>query len=329
MLSSDQKLRRSAPSSRGTDFVAAESPPRGRDLLLVSAGVAPQPRSARASEVSVNWRLSAKLREYADLLEQQQADRFRVAAYRRAAEVIEQLPLPATELIASGGRKALEALPAVGRAIAAALAEMMVTGRWSQLERLRGSLVPEALFMSIPGIGPGLAARICSELHLESLAELEMAAYDGRLEAVPGFGQRRLQMVRAALNERLGRRAFIPRPSSAKPDVATLLDVDREYRERAVAGSLPLIAPRRFNPTGAAWLPVLHTRRGPWQFTALYSNTRLAHELGRIREWVVISYQTDELPEGQCTVVTERQGSNAGSRVVRGREGEDSRSRTP
>jgi hypothetical protein len=292
--------------------------------------VAPQPRSARASEAGVNWRLSAKLRECADLLEQQQADPFRVSAYRRAAEVIEQLPLPATELMAKGGRKALEALPAVGRAIAAALAEMMVSGRWSQLERLRGTLFPEALFMSIPGIGPGLASRICSELHLESLAELEMAAYDGRLEAVPGFGQRRLQMVRAALNERLGRsRAFIPRPSFEKPDVATLLDVDREYRERAAAGSLPVIVPRRFNPTGAAWLPVLHTRRGPWQFTALFSNTRLAHELGRIREWVVISYQTDELPEGQCTVVTERQGSNAGNRVVRGRESEGSHSRTP
>lgn len=291
---------------------------------------APASQSGRSREDAINWGLAAKLREYADLLEQQQADRFRVAAYRRAAEVLEQLGQPATELLAKGGRGALEALPAVGRAIAAALAEMMVTGRWSQLERLRGSMVPDALFMSIPGIGPELASRICSELHLESLAELEMAAYDGRLETVPGFGQRRLQMVRAALNERLGKpRPYGPRPLSAMPDVATLLDVDREYRERATAGTLPLIAPRRFNPTGAAWLPVLHTRRGPWQFSALFSNSRLAHELGRVREWVVIYFQTDELPEGQCTVVTERQGANAGCRVVRGREGESSHSPVP
>lgn len=325
-----QRPRPSAAPLGGLGSASAKNAPPRRTLPIASAGLEPQPQSARNSEVDVNQRLAAKLREYAELIESQQADHFRVTAYRRAAEVVEQLPQPATVLMARGGRKALEALPAVGRAIAAALAEMMVTGRWSQLERLRGSLVPEALFMSIPGIGPALASRICSELHLESLADLEMAAYDGRLDGVPGFGQRRLAMARAVLNERLGRpRAFIARSFSAKPDAATLLDVDREYREQAEAGTLPLIAPRRFNPTGAAWLPVLHTRRGPWQFTALYSNTRLAHELGRIREWVMIYYQTDDLPEGQCTVVTERQGPLAGSRVVRWREREASRSLAP
>ncbi|MGZ3265337.1 MAG: hypothetical protein ACXWI4_06565, partial [Croceibacterium sp.] len=52
------------------------------------------------------------------------------------------------------------------------------------------------------------------------------------------------------------------------------------------------------------------------------SNTRQAHELGRVRDWVVIYFQTDGLPEGQCTVVTERRGELAGQRVVRGREAE-------
>lgn len=47
---------------------------------------------------------------------------------------------------------------------------------------------------------------------------------------------------------------------------------------------------------------------------------RRAHELGRVGEWVVIYYQTDALPEGQCTIVTESRGPLAGRRVVRGRE---------
>jgi hypothetical protein len=102
--------------------------------------------------------------------------------------------------------------------------------------------------------------------------------------------------------------------------VALLLDVDREYRERAQAGDLRQIAPKRFNPSGDAWLPILHTRRGAWEFTALYSNTRLAHELGRVRDWVVIYYRADGNAEGQCTVVTETRGDSAGLRVVRGRE---------
>lgn len=58
-----------------------------------------------------------------------------------------------------------------------------------------------------------------------------------------------------------------------------LLDVDRAYR--AAAGALAKIAPKRFNPAGEAWLPILHTERGPWRFTALFSNTARAHSLGR------------------------------------------------
>lgn len=109
------------------------------------------------------------------------------------------------------------------------------------------------------------------------------------------------------------------------PSVDLLLEVDREYREKAQAGSLPKIAPRRMNPEGKAWLPVLHTRFGPWHFTALFSNTERAHELHRIFDWVVIFYSDPEGAEGQATVVTERRGALTGQRVVRGREPECAR----
>ncbi len=105
------------------------------------------------------------------------------------------------------------------------------------------------------------------------------------------------------------------------PAVAELLDVDREYRERATAGTLRRIAPRRFNPSGEAWLPVLHTRRGDADYTALYSNTARAHELGTTKDWVVI-YRDDGDGGGQWTVVTATSGALAGARVVRGREAE-------
>ena len=93
------------------------------------------------------------------------------------------------------------------------------------------------------------------------------------------------------------------------------------YR-KAAAASLRTIAPKRFNPSGEAWLPVLHAQRGEWHFTALYSNTARAHELGRTRDWVVIYYYDGDHVEGQCTVVTESRGALAGKRVVRGREEE-------
>ena len=98
--------------------------------------------------------------------------------------------------------------------------------------------------------------------------------------------------------------------------------MDDDYRRKAEAGSLPTIAPRRFNPEGEAWLPVLHAVRDGWHFTALYSNTAQAHQLGRTRDWVVLYFYDDEHAEGQHTVVTETHGPLAGRRVVRGREAE-------
>jgi putative hydrolase len=83
-----------------------------------------------------------------------------------------------------------------------------------------------------------------------------------------------------------------------------------------------MIAPRRFNPSNEAWLPILHTERDGWHFTALFSNTGRAHDLGRTRDWVVIYFYNDQHEEGQHTVVTETRGSLIGMRVVRGREAE-------
>lgn len=276
-----------------------------------------------AADLPANAIVAGNLREYAGLLRQQGAETFRVAAYERAAAVIEGLDRSVDRIFAEGGREGLTALPGVGRSIASALAEMITTGQWAQLERLRGALEPETLFRTIPGVGEALARRIFDALHVETLEGLEMAAHDGRLAGVEGIGPRRAQMIRAAVAERLGRpRLRRSPPTHERPSVATLLDVDREYREKAQAGVLRKIAPKRFNPSGEAWLPVLHAERGAWRFTALYSNTGLAHDLQRIRDWVVIYYETDALPEGQCTVVTETRGPLVGRRVVRGREDE-------
>jgi hypothetical protein len=214
-------------------------------------------------------------------------------------------------------------VPGVGSGIASALAEMVTTGHLAQLDRLRGIVEPERLFQTIPGIGPKLARKICDRLQIETLEALEVAAHDGGLEEVDGIGARRAQMIRAALTERLGRpRIRHPGSEGQRPSVALLLDVDREYRERAKAGTLRKIAPKRFNSSGEAWLPVLHTSREEWEFTALFSNTLLAHEFGRTEDWVIIYYRSDGLPEARCTVVTEFRGILAGQRVVRGREEE-------
>ena len=268
-----------------------------------------------------NARIAACLRQAAEILAAQGANPFRVGAYRRAADTIAALPHAVRVLFAGEGREGLDALAGVGPVIAAAVAEMLETGRWAMLDRLRGELDPTSLFKTVPGVGPELAQRIHEGLGVETLEGLELACHDGRLGALPGIGPRRAQGIAASLADilagaRVRRRALARR----EPPVSLLLDVDREYRAQAAAGALPRIAPRRFNETGEAWLPILHARRGSWHLTALFSNTARAHELGRTRDWVVLYFHDDRHPEVQRTVVTETHGHLRGRRVVRGRE---------
>ena len=103
------------------------------------------------------------------------------------------------------GLPGLEALPNIGRGIAAALLEMVRTGRWTQLERLRGSADPVQLLTAVPGLGHRLAERIHDELQVDTLEGLELAAHDGRLESVPGVGPRRAAAIRASLQTMLSR----------------------------------------------------------------------------------------------------------------------------
>lgn len=272
---------------------------------------------------SFNRQISDRLEEAASLLEQQQASPFRVNAYRRAAGMLTGLDRDVGEIFEREGMDGLTALPCVGRGIANAIIEMVVRGRWTLLDRLRGELDPVRLFQSVPGIGPDLAKRIHEHLDLDTLEALEVAAHDGRLETVPGVGPRRAAAIRNHLSSTLKRvRAPAPATTAPGPPVEILLSVDAEYRKKANAGELPTIAPKRFNPEGKAWLPVMHLTRDGWHFSVLYSNTARAHELDRTRDWVVVYYYDDEHHEGQHTVVTETRGPLAGRRVVRGRESE-------
>jgi hypothetical protein len=272
----------------------------------------------------LNHEIASRLREIAKLLRAQNANPFRVNAYLHAAQTLDALDEDVAKLLETRGIKGLVDLPAIGDGIARSIYEYVATGRMSRLESLRGEADPLALLRSIPTIGPRLAERIYDELHIDSLEALENALRDGRLAKVEGLGDKRRQAVEAWLQQHLDRQRRRPsgHPAIPAPAIELLLDVDREYRHKAREGKLSKIAPRRFNPANRAWLPILHSTRGDWHFTALYSNTARAHDLGRVFDWVVIYYYDGDHREGQHTVVTETRGPLVGRRVVRGRESE-------
>jgi DNA polymerase (family X) len=287
-----------------------------------------------------NQEIAAYLDEVAELLEAQGANVFRVRAYRSAAKTLRELPREVHEILNEEGLDGLRRLPGIGESLGRSIERLARTGRSGLLMRLRGQAGPEHVFRTLPGIGLETACRIHEQLGIESLQELEAAAHDGRLARVQGMGPKRVRGIREAIAGRFRRPA---KPGSAapvsvpaaepvpvspaahvgirEPSVSELLQMDREYREHAKAGRLPRIAPLRFNPTHESWLPIMHTQRGARHYTALYSNTARAHELGTTHDWVII-YRDDDGGHGQWTVVTARYGALAGRRVVRGREAE-------
>ena len=271
-------------------------------------------------QCAANARVAGQLLEAARLLNAQRAHRLRAAAYRAAGNSIAHYPYDVRGVFEREGVKGLDAIPRVGLGIASAVAEMIETERWSQLERLRGEVDPATLLRTVPGVGGEFARRIRDELHVQTLEALSAAARDGRLAQLRGVGPKRAAAIGDALDRMLGNAD--PPAASEAPSVEQLLDVDRQYRAESAAGILRTIAPRRLNPGRERWLTVLHTRRGHWHFTALYSNTALAHKLGRVLDWVVIHYHDGDRVERRCTVVTEPRGPQAGRRVVRGREDE-------
>ena len=269
------------------------------------------------------------LEQIAMLLEAQGDNPFRIRSYRDGAQSVRATDRPVIEWATQEDREQLETLPNIGEGLAGIIVEYVNSGRSSLLDELQGEVSPAQLLQQVPGIGETLAQRITSELEIDSLEALEQAAYDGRLASVEGFGERRLQNVRASLAGMLSRSAVRRRrrlaeeeeQSKEQPAVRLLLAVDKEYRQRAEAGELKRIAPKRFNPEGKAWLPIMKMTLEGWRFTALYSNTARAHELDKTHDWVVIYYEPAEgAEEGQNTVVTETSGPLSGKRVVRGRE---------
>ena len=291
-------------------------------IVAVTSGAGVQIDVSNMNSSSFNLKAAGIFRKCARVLRQQAANPFRINAYIRAAQTLESLQEDARDILRDQGVAGLIALPAIGKGLAAAIDEIARTGRLAQLNRLHGETPPEDLFRTVPGIGPKLAHAIGDALHIDTLEALEVAAHDGRLSAVPGVGARRTAAIQAGVAALLGRgRSRRPVPPVA-PSAETLLDVDQEYRRSAAAGTLPQIAPKRFNPEGLAWLPILHTDRENWHFTALFSNTARAHQLGRTDDWVVVYYYDDDHEEGQSTIVTETKGPMTGERVIRGREAE-------
>lgn len=125
--------------------------------------------------------------EMADLLEIEEANPFRVRAYRNAARTIRGLSRELGQLLAEG--KDLTDLPGIGKDLAAKINEILDTGTSTTLEKLHKE-VPVSVedLLKIPGLGSKRVKHLYHEMGIQNLDQLETAAKSGKLRKFPGFG---------------------------------------------------------------------------------------------------------------------------------------------
>jgi len=133
--------------------------------------------------------------EYADILEIQGANPFRVRAYRNAARTVGDLPESVADY-AQDPDRALDDLPGIGKDLAEKIKAIVDTGSFPQLVEARRE-VPQGVLdmLRIPGLGPKKVAILFKELSIRSLDDLRQAAQQGQIAKLKGFGKKTEQAI--------------------------------------------------------------------------------------------------------------------------------------
>ncbi|MEZ6130708.1 MAG: DNA polymerase/3'-5' exonuclease PolX [Planctomycetaceae bacterium] len=185
-----------------------------------------------------NDQLAGVFELLADLLEIQEANPFRVRAYRSAARTISSTADSFAELVENG--EDLTKFSGIGKDLARQIAEVVTTGQHPHLAELRAE-VPDGVLdmLRIPGVGPRKVAVFFHQLHLTSLDELKAAAEAGKLAELKGFGKKTQQAILDNIGlaaEASTRVSIATARTAAQAIVDDLLQV-AEVSQAAVAGS--------------------------------------------------------------------------------------------
>jgi DNA polymerase (family X) len=174
-----------------------------------------------------NRDIAAHFEQVADLLEFQDANPFRVRAYRNGARKIANLDESLSSLVTDSDRD-LSELDGIGKDLAAKIGTLVSTGGLPMLEELKAEVPPGLLVMiRVSGLGPKKAAALHRELGIDSLQRLRAACENGELQKLKGFGAKTEQTILKGIDV-VERAAGRLRWADAEPIVAELLDRMRE-----------------------------------------------------------------------------------------------------
>src|SRR5881628_1605620 len=177
--------------------------------------------------------------EVADLLEIQDANPFRVRAYRNAARTIRDFPESLADLVRAG-TKDLTEIPGIGEDLAEKIAEIVGTGAL-KLHRQLAAKLPAGLLdlLRIPGLGPKRVKLLYKKLKVKSAADLAAALDKGRIQKLKGFGPKIEEKMRAGLGQAQAaeRRMLLNEAETQATAVVAYLEAGGGIRQMEVAGS--------------------------------------------------------------------------------------------
>jgi DNA polymerase (family 10) len=132
--------------------------------------------------------------EIGDLLELDDANVFRVKAYRNAARAISNHGKSLAEMVANGEN--LTTVPTVGADLATKIRQIVESGQCTFLAELHAK-VPATLIelLRIPGLGPKRVKSLYKDLNIRGRDDLAHALANGLLREVPGFGKKMEQQL--------------------------------------------------------------------------------------------------------------------------------------
>jgi DNA polymerase (family 10) len=148
---------------------------------------------------ATNAQVADLLRRYATTLQLEGVDRFKIKAYRRAADTLETTSVDVGNLVSRG--ESLESLPGIGKAISAKIQEIVKTGKLPQLDKALSKLGPEFRELAVrPLLDPKQVLRVYKKLKINSLNQLQQRLASGEIREA--LGNRIEFHIRRGLDDR-------------------------------------------------------------------------------------------------------------------------------
>jgi DNA polymerase (family 10) len=178
--------------------------------------------------------------QVADLLEILGENPFRIRAYRNGARTVESITRNVSDMVANN--EDLTEFPGIGKDMAGKIKEIVETGTFEMLEKLKKHLPPQLItLMNISGLGPKKVAKLYKELNITNIEQLKEAIETEKIKELEGFGDKTIHNILEdikRLEQKESQRIMLPAAKQYADSVVEYLKKAEGIKNVCVAGSV-------------------------------------------------------------------------------------------